>query len=381
MFLHRKLFQSCALFSTISRNLKPIKHGSIWYGPRLQTADWKRSLSDFEIAVLSNLADSVIEKSSSVSEIDLNALSTVLGDGATRLLVAKSGLQSTISTVSGILHNGIGFNVIHGLSTNDWSLKKLGVVFLIMGSLMGNLRQQNAMGHVLGHVKDLGLSSSDPRVRVYQTSERQTFHTDSCDVVALLCLNMAKSGGLSSLVSCGTIFNEMLKINPELAYELLQPVPTDRRGEIPPGCLPYYMIPVLNSYLDTLTCIYQRQYIDSSQRLPTAPRLTPSTIAALDLFDQLADNPQLNFTTQLYPGDMLFCYNHTLLHDRTAFQDHEDEERARHLFRIWLATNEARPLPEVFKERFGSVTIGDRGGVHLPGVQPVATLNATKLAH
>ena len=34
----------------------------------------------------------------------------------------------------------------------------------------------------------MGLSSNDPGVRIYQTRERQTFHTDSADIVALLCL-------------------------------------------------------------------------------------------------------------------------------------------------------------------------------------------------
>ena len=39
----------------------------------------------------------------------------------------------------------------------------------------GAARPQNAKGHALGHVKDLGLSSIDPNTRIYQTRERQTF--------------------------------------------------------------------------------------------------------------------------------------------------------------------------------------------------------------
>ena len=62
-----------------------------------------------------------------------------------------------------------------------------------------------------GAVKDLGGSGEDPNTRIYQTRERQTHHTDSCDVVALMCLQKAKSGGLSSIVSSTTIFNEMLR--------------------------------------------------------------------------------------------------------------------------------------------------------------------------
>ena len=93
--------------------------------------------------------------------------------------------------------------------------------------------RQNAQGHLLGHVRDLGVSSTDPNVRIYQTRERQTFHTDSADVVGLLCLKTAKLGGTSPLVSALSIFNEMRKQRPDLLHLLLQPIATDRRGEVP----------------------------------------------------------------------------------------------------------------------------------------------------
>ena len=63
------------------------------------------------------------------------------------------------------------------------------------------------------------------------------------------------------------------------------------------------------------------------------------------------------------PGDMQFVYNHSLLHDRTGFTDWPDPDRRRHLLRLWLAVPGDRPLPPVFAQRYGSVDIGDRGGV------------------
>ncbi|RDJ94289.1 hypothetical protein B4Q13_15530, partial [Lacticaseibacillus rhamnosus] len=63
------------------------------------------------------------------------------------------------------------------------------------------------------------LSSKDPNVRIYQTRERQNYHTDSCDVVGLLCLRPARSGGLSSLVSTVTIFNELRRLCNLRPYE------------------------------------------------------------------------------------------------------------------------------------------------------------------
>lgn len=59
---------------------------------------------------------------------------------------------------------------------------------------------------MLGHVRNIGLDASDPTVRIYQTDERQTFHTDSSDVVGLMCLQAAATGGESLLVSAAAEF-------------------------------------------------------------------------------------------------------------------------------------------------------------------------------
>ena len=247
------------------------------------------------------------------------------------------------------------------------------MAFLAIGVHLGNLRMQNAQGHLLGHVRDLGRSSEDPNTRIYQTLERQTHHTDSCDVVALMCLQKAKSGGLSSLVSSTTIFNEMRRRRPDLLKVLMEPIETDRRGEVPEGGKPYFSIPVFNYYDGLVSAIYQRQYIESARRFPGVPPLTPQQIEALNLLDQLANDPSLNLTMEFEPGDIQLVHNHTILHDRTAFEDYPEPERKRHLLRLWLAPAGARPLPAVFAERFGSIKPGDRGGVTVPGARATIT--------
>lgn len=145
------------------------------------------------------------------------------------------------------------------------------------------------------------------------------------------------------------------------------PIATDRRGEVPAGELPYFLIPVFNWHQGFLTAIYQRQYIDSAQRFADAPRLTPAHVEALDLFDTLANSPELSFSMRLQPGDMQFVYNHTLLHDRTGFEDWPDDANKRHLLRLWLAVPGDRPLPPVCASRYGSIAVGDRDGVIVPG--------------
>jgi hypothetical protein len=162
----------------------------------------------------------------------------------------------------------------------------------------------------------------------------------------------------------------MRRRRPELLERLFEPLATDRRGETPAGMKPYFEIPVFSWHAGHLTAIYQRQYIDSAQRFPEAPRLEPAHLEALDLFDALAEDPKLNFRMRLEPGDVQFVHNHTTLHDRTAFVDWPAPERRRHLLRLWLAVPGARPLPDVFAQRYGSVTVGDRGGIVVPGMVP-----------
>jgi hypothetical protein len=264
------------------------------------------------------------------------------------------------------VQDGRGFALLRGLPVHEWGRRRSALAFLALGLHLGNLRPQNVAGHLLGHVRDQGLSSSDPAVRIYQTRERQNYHTDSCDVVGLLCLQPAKSGGLSSLVSSVTIFNEMRRRRPDLARVLFMPIDTDRRGEVALGQKPYFRIPVFNWHAGLLTTIYHRPYIESARRFPGVPPLTPLQTEALDMFDALANDPALHFFMEFQAGDIQLVNNHSLLHDRTAFVDWPEPARRRHLLRLWLAPVPSRALPAVFAERYGSVVPGERGGILVP---------------
>jgi Taurine catabolism dioxygenase TauD, TfdA family len=342
-----------------STTLPPqVEDRSAWYGPEMaKRDDWIERLSDVEIAEVERSFRELDSKQTDLTSITANDVP---------LPTLAPRLQRILDEVL----NGRGFVLIRALPLERWTRREAAMAFLAIGVHLGNLRMQNAEGHLLGQVKDLGRSSNDPNTRIYQTRERQTHHTDSCDVVGLLCLQTAKSGGLSSLVSSTTIFNEMRRRRPDLLSVLLEPIETDRRGEVPEGCKPYFTIPVFNYHDGLLSAIYQRQYIESARRFPGVSPLSPVQIEALDLLDELANDQKLNLMMELRPGDIQLVHNHTVFHDRTAFEDYPEPERKRHLLRLWLAPPSARALPEVYAERFGSVTPGRRGGVAMPGMKP-----------
>ena len=335
-----------------------------WYGPDMAARrDWLEELTPAEIAEVEAATARAAESGSELAHIAKEDF-------------PLPQLAPRLARILGDVLDGRGFALIRGLPIECRDIRRAAIAFLGLGSHLGPLRPQNAKGHVLGHVADLGLKSDDPNVRIYQTHERQTFHTDSADIVALLCLRGAKSGGLSSLVSSVTIYNEMRRRRPDLADVLFAPIETDRRGEVPAGARPYFRIPVFNWHAGRLSAIYQRQYIDSARRFPDVPPLSAPQVEALDLFDALANDPALAFNMAFQPGDVQLVHNHTLLHDRTQFEDWPEPERRRHLLRLWLAPLEARPLPAVFAERYGTILPGVRGGVSVPGLELTTPLEA-----
>jgi hypothetical protein len=350
----------------MSFDLPPEQAGAAaWYGPEMaRRDDWQMPLSAAEIAEVESAATALARRKADISAI-----------APADFPLPTLGARLKARVREEVL-NGRGFLLLRGLPVERWSMREAATAFFGLGAHLGSARSQNGKGHVLGHVQDLGLDVHDPNVRIYQTNERQTYHTDSCDIVGLLCLKTAKSGGLSALVSSTTIFNEMRRRRPDLLKILFQPLATDRRGEVPAGQKPYFEIPVFNWHKGFLTALYQRQYIDSAQRFADAPRLTPAHVEALDLFDSLANDPALHLFMEFKPGDVQLVHNHTMLHDRTGFVDWPEPQRRRHLLRLWLAASDARPLPEVFAQRYGTVTIGDRGGIIVHGTKLHAPLEA-----
>ncbi|MEX0345735.1 MAG: TauD/TfdA family dioxygenase [Rhizobiaceae bacterium] len=337
---------------------------SAWLGADIQQRpeDWLVELSANDISELEQAADYYLSLDRDIGEIKKQDFP--LGKFAEHLEHLKDKL----------LH-GIGFEVLRGLPVESYDQKKAAAIFCGIGAHLGSARSQNAAGHILGHVRNIGADPKDPNARIYQTNARQSFHTDSTDVVGLLCLREAKEGGDSLLVSAETIYNCMKAERPDLLERLFDPIATDRRGEIPEGMDPFMTIPPLNWHAGELTVFYQRQYINSAQRLDGAMRLTPQQIEALDLFDKFANDPQLHLKMRLQPGDMQFVYNHSQLHDRTGFTDWPEPEKRRHLFRLWLSLEGDRELPDCFRQRYGSIEIGNRGGIIVEGTKLNAPLD------
>ncbi len=330
----------------------PIAGLAAWTGAEMaRRTDWLHVLSDPELAELDAAIRAHLASGRAMGEITAEGF-------------ALPTLAPRLAGILRDLQHGHGFAMLRGFPVERYTTEQAAIGYLGIGAHFGGFRSQNARGHLLGHVKDIGLDIADPKVRYYQTSRELEYHTDSCDIVGLLCLKPAKSGGESRIVSSVTLHDEMLRRRPDLVGELFHNFPTDRRGEVPLGMLPWFEVPVFNWHDGLLTTLYSGQYIRSAQvNFPECRRLTATEHAALDMLDTLANDPALSLQIEFRPGDMQFLHNHQILHSRTDFENHPEPKRHRHLLRLWLAPREARALPPAFAQRYGSLAVGDRGGI------------------
>jgi hypothetical protein len=355
---------SAAAVDVMTPRHRPIEGPSVWFAAdmRVREAEWSYHLSPSEIDELEVALQSVQARGLDVADIR-------------REDFPLPTLGPVLDRLRGQVLDGRGFVLLRGVPVEGRPIAESAAVYWGIGAYFGSARSQNAKGHLLGHIYDLGgNSATDPNIRTYATSERQNFHIDRCDVVALLCLRRAKAGGLSAIASSMAVHNIMLDRRPDLLERLYQPFPVDRRGEVPEGKAPFYDAPVFNEHAGKVSVLYSRLHIGSSQRFPAARRLAAEDIEALDKLAALAGDDELRLDMTFMPGDIQFLHNHTILHARTAYEDWLDAERKRHLLRLWLAPARARPLPPVFTECYGDITPGDRGGIICKGTRLHAPL-------
>lgn len=234
------------------------------------------------------------------------------------------GQDVTLQRWRSALTHGRGFLVLRGVPVERWDLETQKLFMRVLGLQFGRLGHQNPQGDVIGEVRNTGAAERDPYARLYATAGEFRFHCDASDLVGLLCIRPAASGGESRFASSVSVYNELLRRRPDLAARLFQPLAYDLRNEHQPGQPPYaFMTPC--AYADgVLKTFYISDYFRTAARhleIPTAD------LELLDLYDEIAADPDVGLSFFLQPGDVQILYNHTMLHARTAFEDAPGRER------------------------------------------------------
>jgi hypothetical protein len=235
------------------------------------------------------------------------------------------------------LASGLGFQVIRGVPVDTWTREQAELFFWCFGLHLGRPGEQNPEGHLLGHVIDTGADRGGEVVRLYKTAANIDYHCDAADVVGLLCLNKARGGGQSRIVSSVTVFNELLARRPELAARLFEPLLLDirdREVNAAGSSLPIQPCCYADGQLKTF---YHADYFRSVVRHDDVPPLSDLEQDLLDTYEAIATEPGMYLDMDLQPGDIQLLSNHSILHARTDYEDYEDPAKRRHLLRLWLS--------------------------------------------
>jgi hypothetical protein len=250
------------------------------------------------------------------------------------------------------LIDGRGFVLIRGLPRERYTNDEMCLAYWGIGAHLGKPWAQNAKGHLLGDVTDQGKQYSDPTSRGNELGQiGLEYHCDGSDLIGLMCLQTAASGGSSAVANSVALHNELVRQHPELAAELYKEQPYDFRGEQAPGKKPYYMVPVFTRWGDRLFVRLITAYIVASQRHPEAPRLTEAAREGLKWMQREAESGRYSVLMDFQPGDMQFVNNYHVLHGRTAYEDDRASGQIRHLKRLWLETEYLTDRPPRFANR------------------------------
>lgn len=253
---------------------------------------------------------------------------------------SSSGCGECLQPALNALNSGRGFAIVERVPVEQCSVEEALSMYWMIGQFLGIPIEQNIEGTLLYDVRDTGQNVAQG-ARFSVTNAESSFHNDNSfgnplpDLVGLLCLHTAKSGGQSQLISGYALHNELLKNHPDVVTTLYQLFCFDRRGQFRAGESSTSQFPIFQWSMGELTVRYLHYYIQVGHER-AGKTLNSDQQKALEVVEELLQRPNFRVEFNLQPGQMLFTNNRWILHNRTAFEDYPDPENRRHYVRLWL---------------------------------------------
>lgn len=253
-------------------------------------------------------------------------------------------LNEFLREVRRIILDGRGSLILRGVTPERYSPEDFERIYWGFGTHLGNATVQSVSGDRFAHVKNY---PDNPHARGYRTTDELNPHTDSFEIVGLMCVQRAESGGYSRLVSTLTLHNEILRTRPELLDALYRGTPNaviEARGT--DQAVTDFNVPVFSNVDGVVSCLFARIFIDAAVEETGVP-LKPDFDEAMRYFERLAADPRFRLEFMLEPGEIYLWNNFVVLHSRTRFED--SPAHTRDLLRLWLNVEGGRPvIPELF---------------------------------
>ena len=253
-------------------------------------------------------------------------------------------LSAMLANVRDELGSGRGFALMRGLPLKAYSEDELCTLFWGLGAHLGVGVAQSRAGDRLGHVRDVGSNDT----RYYTRGGELEFHMDPVDVVGLMCLQGAKSGGESRIVSSLNVYNAILAERPDLLENLQRGLHYSRRAYDPEATgenlYTRDRLPVFYENAGRMECYY----LPASFRQAAIDGAPYSEMddEAVRFMAEVCNRLEYFLDMSFSEGDIQFLNNRTVLHARTDYVEHDDAAKKRHLLRLWLMIPQwpARPV-------------------------------------
>jgi hypothetical protein len=303
-----------------------------WRGPDIAASrDWIHEFSAAEIGEIDAAFRNVKAKGKTMATLTRDDFP--LPQVTKRIAIARENLE-----------DGSGIYQFRGIKVDGYAKNDLRLLYWGLGQHIGTAVSQSKDGDLLGDVRNVGSDIYSADGRGYKSNQRLSFHTDSADVVGLFVLQVAKSGGVSMVASSVAVHNEIARRRSDLLEVLYEPFYWSWNKQEPPGEPPYYRQPIFSMHEGKFSCRYIKRQIINAQAFDEVPRLTAEQKEAMELINEIANDPAFRLAYEFKPGDLQLLNNHTCFHSRTAFEDYPEHERRRHLLRMWLSVPNSRPL-------------------------------------
>ena len=305
---------------------QPANSSLVWLADDIDRRDFVVTLGDQALAEIERLAAYFADNPLPILQRRLDEAELP----ACRALMAR---------MKSILDHGVGFAVLDRLPMDDFPIESLLEIYWVLGQCIGRPVAQKWNGQMIYDVRDTGADYAYG-TRGSHTSVELVFHTDNAfarvlpDYVGLLCRNPAKSGGVSRFCSLYSVHQRLLDRFPAQLERLYQPMYFDRQKEHAEGAPPVCLAPYFSWRGERLFARANSSLVRKGYEVTGEP-MDAALADALDAVDEVCAADDLWYESPLERGQIQYLNNHEIGHYRSAFEDYDEPERKRHLYRLW----------------------------------------------